>query len=151
MRLIRTFAFIAALGLPVAAQAQQTPSAEALPLSSRPVIDGRLDDEAWARLAPLSGFTQREPSEGQPVSQRTDVRVGYDGEALYIGAWLFDEDPSGIVVGQTLRDASLNDSDAFVVVLDTYLDRQNAFVFGTTPAGIEYDGQVAGEGVGGGA
>ena len=49
-----------------------------------------------------------------------------------------------------MRDASLNDSDAFVVVLDTYLDRQNGFVFGTTPAGIEYDGQVIGEGVGGG-
>jgi hypothetical protein len=110
-----------------------------------------LDDDAWSGLGPLAGFTQREPSEGQPVSQRTEVRVAFDGDALYIGAWLFDEDPSGIVVGQTLRDASLNDSDAFVVVLDTYLDRQNGFVFGTTPAGIEYDGQVAGEGVGGGA
>jgi hypothetical protein len=83
--------------------------------------------------------------EGETVSERTEVRILYDGEALYVGAWLFDREPSGIVVGRTLRDASLNDTDAFLVVLDTYLDRQNAFVFGTTPAGIEYDGQVANE------
>jgi hypothetical protein len=131
--------------------AQETPTTTATPVSTAPVIDGRLDDETWSTLAPLGGFTQREPTEGRPVSQRTEVRLAYDAEALYVGAWMFDEDPSGIVVGQTLRDASLNDSDAFVMVLDTYLDRQNGFVFATTPAGIEYDGQVAGEGVGGGA
>lgn len=74
----------------------------------------------------------------------------YDGEALYVGAWLFDSDPTSLVFGQTLRDASLDDADAFVLVLDTYHDRQNGFVFGTTPAGIEYDGQVANEGQGGG-
>ena len=93
---------------------------------------------------------QREPTEGRPVSERTEVRVTYDQEALYVGAWLFDRDPSAVVLGRTLRDASLSDSDAFVLVLDTYLDRQNAFVFGTTPAGIEYDGQVTNEGQGGG-
>ena len=135
---------------PALLQSQQAPRARASEIATPPVIDGRLDDEAWSGLAPLDGFTQREPTEGQPVSQPTEVRVGYDGAALYIGAWLFDDDPAGIVTGQTLRDASLDDSDAFVVVLDTYLDRQNALVFGTTPAGIEYDGQVTGEGVGGG-
>ena len=139
------------LGMPAVVGGQETPTARAAPVSSPPVIDGRLDDDAWTGLTPLTGFTQREPFEGRPVSQRTEVRIAFDGEALYIGASLFDVDPSGIVVGQTLRDASLDDSDAFVVVLDTYLDRQNGFVFGTTPAGIEYDGQVAGEGVGGGA
>ncbi len=69
---------------------------------------------------------------------------------MYVGAGMFDSDPSSLVVGQTLRDASVNDSDAFVMVIDTYLDRQNGFVFGTTPAGIEYDGQVSNEGQGGG-
>ena len=88
--------------------------------------------------------------EGQPVTQRTEVRVAYDGDALYVAAWLYDRDPSSMVFGQTLRDASLNDADAFVLVLDTYRDQQNGFVFGTTPAGIEYDGQVSGEGRGGG-
>ena len=153
MRPIRGIAvriMLAVLVAPALLHAQQSPLARASRVAAPPVIDGRLDDDAWSGLEPLEGFTQREPSEGQSVSQPTEVRVGHDDAALYIGAWLFDEDPSGIVTGQTLRDASLNDSDAFVVVLDTYLDRQNAFVFGTTPAGIEYDGQVTGEGVGGG-
>ena len=131
-------------------QTQQTPTASASAITSAPVIDGRLDDDAWAEGQVLTGFIQREPTEGRPVSERTEVRVAYDGEALYIGAWLFDSDPTSLVFGQTLRDASLNESDAFVLVLDTYLDRQNGFVFGTTPAGIEYDGQVANEGQGGG-
>ena len=131
-------------------QTQQTPTASASAITSAPVIDGRLDDDAWAEGQVLTGFIQREPTEGRPVSERTEVRVAYDEEALYIGAWLFDSDPTSLVFGQTLRDASLNESDAFVLVLDTYLDRQNGFVFGTTPAGIEYDGPVANEGQGGG-
>ncbi|MED5198909.1 MAG: DUF5916 domain-containing protein, partial [Gemmatimonadota bacterium] len=131
-------------------QAQQAPAASASAITSAPVIDGRLDDDSWAEAQILTGFIQREPSEGRPVSERTEVRITYDGEALYIGAWLFDSDPTSLVFGQTLRDASLNESDAFILVLDTYLDRQNGFVFGTTPAGIEYDGQVANEGQGGG-
>ena len=150
MRTIRYIAVITMLGMPALLRAQRSPNAQASEITARPVVDGWLNDDAWSGLEPLTGFTQREPSEGQPVSQRTEVRIVYDDAALYIGAWLFDEDPAGIVTGQTLRDASLNDSDAFVVVLDTYLDRQNGFVFATTPAGIEFDGQVIGEGVGGG-
>ena len=150
MRPLRHILLIGALTAPAGLHAQGPPSAQATAITTAPTIDGRLDEAVWGRLMPLAGFTQREPSEGQPVSQRTEVRVAYDDDALYIGASLFDDDVSSIVVGQTLRDASLNDSDAFVVVLDTYLDRQNGFVFGTTPAGIEYDGQLAGEGGGGG-
>ena len=130
--------------------AQEAPSAVAPTVLHAPIVDGRLDDPAWATVQSLTGFVQREPLEGTPVTQRTEVRVVTDGEALYVGAWLFDEDPSSIVYGQTRRDASLNDSDAFGLILDTYLDRQNGFVFATTPAGIEYDGQVTNEGQGGG-
>ncbi|MDH3271676.1 MAG: carbohydrate binding family 9 domain-containing protein [Gemmatimonadota bacterium] len=139
----------AIFGAPVSAQ--QTRAATATPIAgSTPQIDGRLNDRVWADAPALTGLVQREPQEGRPVSQRTEVRILTDAEALYVGAWLFDEDPSSIVLGQTLRDASLNDSDAFSLVLDTYLDRQNGFVFATTPAGIEYDGQVTNEGEGGG-
>ena len=150
MHCIFYIALVYALIVGADVQAQQTPAASASAITSAPVIDGRLDDDAWAEGQVLTGFVQREPTEGRPVSERTEVRVAYDEEALYIGAWLFDSDPTSLVFGQTLRDASLNESDAFVLVLDTYLDRQNGFVFGTTPAGIEYDGQVANEGQGGG-
>jgi hypothetical protein len=125
--------------------AQSVPSLRAVAVTEAPVIDGQFGDGPWMSDQLLAGFVQREPIEDTPVSQRTEVRILFDGEALYIGAWLFDEDPSGIVLGQTLRDASLNDADTFSLVLDTYRDRQNGFVFGTTPDGIEYDGQVTNE------
>ena len=119
--------------------------ASATAVVESPVIDGNLSESSWQDAQVLTGFVQQEPMDGEPGSERTEVRILYDSEALYVGAWLFDREPEGIVVGRTLRDASVSDTDAFVVLLDTYLDRQNAFVFGTTPAGIEYDGQVANE------
>lgn len=118
-------------------------------VNQAPVIDGRLDEGLWRRTTPVSGFVQREPVEGRPASERTEVRFVFDREAMYIGASMFDRDPRGLVLGETRRDATLDETDAFLVILDTFLDRQNGFVFATTPAGIEYDGQVTKEGQGG--
>ena len=128
------------------------PIGEAVPagVSDPPVIDGRLDDAAWARAAPMTGFTQREPQDGQPASERTEVRVVFDDEALYVGVWAFDSRPDAIVLGERIRDYQVEQSDNVILIFDTYKDEQNGFVFGTTPAGIEYDGQVANEGRGGG-
>jgi len=115
-----------------------------------PVIDGRLTDPAWAEATPITGFVQRELHEGAPVTERTEVRIITDGQALYVGAWLYDSDPAGIVPGERVRDGDISKSDYFGILLDTYHDRQNGFVFTTTPAGIEYDAQVVSEGEGGG-
>jgi hypothetical protein len=111
-----------------------------------PTIDGRLDDPVWLQAQPLTGFVQYEPVSGSPVSEHTEVRIVFDDDALYVGAWLLDEESNRIIVGERRRNANLNQSDAFLVVLDTYMDRQNGFVFGTNPGGIEYDGQVRGGG-----
>jgi len=124
--------------------------ARARAVATQPVVDGRLDDAAWRDAEPLAGFVQRELHEGEPVSERTEVRVLTDGEALYVGAWLYDRQVSGIVPGEKVRDVTLSNSDYFGIILDTYLDRQNGFVFATTPAGVEHDGQVVKEGEGGG-
>ncbi|MGH7477759.1 MAG: DUF5916 domain-containing protein, partial [Longimicrobiales bacterium] len=124
-------------------------SAVAAPTSAPPQIDGVPDEAVWQQAAPLDGFVQKEPFEGRPASEPTTVRILYDAEALYIAAWMHDRVPAGIVLGETRRDADLGDTDALLIILDTYLDRQNGFVFGTTPAGIEYDGQVTREGQGG--
>jgi hypothetical protein len=126
-----------------------SPVARAVRTSVAPVVDGRLDEGVWALAPVLDGFTQFEPFDGRPVSERTEVRILFDDRALYIGAWLYDSDPSGIVRGEARRDINLSEVDAFLVVLDTYRDRQNAFVFGTSPLGVEYDGQVTREGQGG--
>ncbi len=143
--------FLFALGaetLP-AQTVSEAPSAQAVRASGPIRIDGRLDDEAWTGAQVLAGFVQNTPREGAPASERTEVRILFDDEALYVGARLFDQDPRGILVGENRRDASLNETDAFLILLDTYRDGQNGFVFGTTPAGIEYDGQVTREGQGG--
>ena len=119
-------------------------------VSSPPRVDGRLDEAVWQSGQPFAGFIQRELREGDPVSERTEVRLLTDGTALYVGAWLFDRAPADIVPGEKVRDVTLSNSDYFALIVDTYLDRQNGFVFATTPAGIEHDGQVVREGEGGG-
>jgi hypothetical protein len=126
------------------------PVARAHVVTTAPAIDGKLDDGAWQGAEPFAGFVQRELQEGAPVTERTEVRILTDGVALYVGAWLYDREPSRIVPGEKVRDVELTNSDYFAIILDTYLDRQNGFVFATTPAAIEYDGQVVKEGEGGG-
>ncbi len=124
--------------------------ATAAEVTEAPAVDGRLDEAAWQQAQVMTGFTQREPLDGQPASERTEVRVVFDAEALYVGVWAFDSQPENITYGERIRDFEVTESDAIVFVLDTYNDDQNGFIFGTTPTGIEYDGQVANEGRGGG-
>ncbi len=126
------------------------PVARAHAVVTPPVMDGRLTDPAWLEATPVTGFVQRELHEGAPVTEHTEVRIVTDGQALYVGAWLYDSDPAGIVAGERVRDGDISKSDYFGILLDTYHDRQNGFVFTTTPAAIEYDAQVVNEGEGGG-
>jgi len=143
---------VAACLIPAAVAAQEGPTrnASATPTTQVPVVDGILDEGMWQSAPPLSGFVQRVPQDGGPASERTEVRVLFDSEAVYIGAWLFDSQAEGITPGEGIRDYDLEQSDAVLLIFDTFNDQQNAFVFGTNPAGIEYDGQVANSGSGGG-
>ena len=111
-----------------------------------PTIDGRVNDAAWERSTPYSNFTQQDPQEGAPASERTEVRVLIGRGNLYISVICFDATPSRIIAAQSRRDAALTNVDSIIIALDTFNDSQNAFVFGTNPLGIEYDGQVASEG-----
>lgn len=130
-----------------ATAAHARPTLRAHPLESAPVLDGRVvGDPAWQGAAPATGFSQVRPDEGRPATQRTEVFVGVTDEALYIGVVCYDDNPGGIIVAGSQRDASLTETDSFQVILDTFRDRQNGLVFGTNPAGVEYDGQVTREG-----
>lgn len=147
---------MAALSVP-AVQAQQLssesvrPSTTAVQLSTAPTIDGEvLNDGAWAEISPTSGFTQVRPNEGIPATQRTEVFVGFTEDTLYIGVMAYDDNPGAILVTDSRRDSALDDTDSFQVIIDGLLDRQNGYVFGTNPAGIEYDAQVINEGGQGG-
>lgn len=118
---------------------------------SAPVLDGDiLSDPVWQQARATSGFWQTTPDEGSSASQKTEIRIMYTADTLYIGAVCYDREPDKIIVSDSRRDASLEETDAISFILDTYHDKQNGFVFGTNPAGIEYDGQVSNEGEGGG-
>lgn len=134
----------------IASPAAGQTAASATRTATPPVIDGRPDEATWQSATALSGFIQREPMDGQPETERTEVRILYDEDAIYVAVWAFDSRAAQIVPGEAIRDYEVTDADAVIMVFDTYNDGQNGFVFGTTPAGIEYDGQVASAGSGGG-
>ena len=125
-------------------------SATARSVETPPLVDGDvLGDPAWVDVAPATGFVQTMPDEGQPASERTEVRVVFTEETIYFGIVCYDRDPTAIIVTDSRRDSSLSNSDSVQIILDTFLDQQNGFVFGTSPAGQEYDGQLVNEGAGG--
>jgi hypothetical protein len=125
------------------------PVGQAFTLDSTPVVDGDvLGDPAWEGVTPITGFIQSKPSSGLPATQRTEVFIGVSGSALHIGVVAYDTDPDAIIATDSRRDSSLEDTDSFSVLIDGLLDRQNGFVFGTNPAGVEFDGQVTREGTG---
>jgi hypothetical protein len=136
-----------ATGQEAAGGSALVPVARALKVTQAPSLDGRVaGDPAWQAVTPLTDFWQTAPDAGQPASERTEVRIAYTVEALYIGVTLFDRSAGGLTVSDSRRDSPLDDVDSFRILLDTYKDRQNGFVFATNPAALEYDGQVIGEG-----
>jgi hypothetical protein len=112
-------------------------------------LDGNVaEDPVWKTVPPLTDFWQTAPDAGHPASERTEVRVIYTTEAIYFGVVLLDRNPGGLTVAESRRDSPLDDTDSFRIILDTFHDGQNAFVFGTNPTALEYDGQVTNEGQG---
>jgi hypothetical protein len=144
-------ALISSALLPAAASAQNDNrrSFPAVRVETAPVLDGEVrNDPAWQAITPTGGLTQTTPDEGQPASQRTEVRVVYTDDDIYFSFICHDDDPATIVVSGTRRDTSLAEQDSLLFILDTYRDEQNGFVFGTNPAGLQYDGQLSKAGQG---
>ena len=149
-----------ALGsLPLVAQGSAPIDAVASPrtaerrreIVARPVngairLDGVLDEEVWTRARGASDFVQSEPREGQPASESTEVFVAFDGENLYVAAFMHDVDPAHELVNDIRKDFREQDQDDFEVILDTFRDRRNGYVFITNPAGGRADRQTANEG-----
>ena len=119
---------------------------QAAQVTSPIVVDGALDEEVWSRAVPAIDFIQSDPQEGQPATELTEVRIAYDADYLYIGAICRDSDPSAIVVNEIRKDFAGRDQDTFEVLLDTFADRRNGFVFSTNSAGAKADTQMANEG-----
>ena len=129
------------LGMPVSAAQPTTtsvgvPAFEARRAPQSPTVDGDLGEAVWQTAVEISGFTQRDPDEGKPATERTVVKVVYDDEAIYFGAQLDDSAPVTSRLGR--RDASL-ESDWFRVYLDPHDDHRTGSSFWVNPANVQTD------------
>ena len=113
--------------------------------STQPLrIDGKLDDSAWLAAPVATGFIQNFPKAGTQASAPTEVRVLYDDDAIYVGAYLYD-DPALIRKQLTARDGEQQtDVDYFAIFLDTYNDQQNGFQFLVTSENVQTDAKLEG-------
>jgi len=109
------------------------------------VVDGNVES-AWEQSPAATGFLQKEPREGEAATERTEFRVLYDATTLYIAVQNFDSNPAGIIANERRRDGNLGGDDTVSIVLDTFHDHRNAFLFRTNPLGTQYDAQVTDEG-----
>ena len=107
-----------------------------------PIIDGYASDEIWSKGEPITTFIQREPFTGEPLSEKTEVFIGYDEHNLYM-AFRCYTDPANITAKELARDVSLKYDDRVQIILDTYLDRRNAYWFQVGPRGSIGDAIVS--------
>jgi hypothetical protein len=147
------------LSAPVAAGAQQReappPSPElrrgpdvvtrAVRTATPPHIDGVLDEALWDGIEPVSGFRQRWPVDGAPASERTEVRIAYDDQALYFGLVMFDSEPHRIMRSILHREGRIDKDDRVIIALDTYHDRRSAYIFELNPFGTQGDARFTNE------
>ncbi len=131
------------LVLPALAGAQAgVPAVRAGTLPAAIAIDGRLDEPAWATAEAVGGFLQTDPSEGEPASAATVVRVLAGSKALVIGIVCDEPEPARMVSFSVRRDASLNNEDHVRIVLGPFLDGRSGYVFAVNPSGARYDGVI---------
>src|SRR5881409_4305626 len=143
----RTSVLLVVLGLvagllPLAAQnihSTPPPLVRAVPLEGEIKLDGRLDEPVWRTAPAATDFRQAQPREGQPATQRTEVRFAFDAAAIYVGARMFDDQGArGVRTRLVRRDADMN-ADYLEVIFDTYHDHIGRLFFMVNPSGVRYD------------
>ncbi len=153
MQLIKPTLFICGCALSLHAQvgrktsfAQPLPIAQAVRVEHPPRLDGTIDDPVWQQAAPITQFRQREPYEGQPATEKTEVRMVYTRDEIYFGISCFDSASSkGAVATQLRRDVTQELDDYFEIVIDSRHDRRNAYVFQVNPLGTQRDALITDE------
>ncbi len=153
MRTLLRFMLFGAVAIPAFAQdppPPDPPGASHPPVhavrTDRPVsVDGLLNEDVWKNGEAISSFTQRDPDQGLPPRQRTEVRLAFDDDAVYVGARLYDTAPDSVVARLARRDNSAG-SDAFGVMFDPYRDKRTGYYFMVTAAGVLLDGILMNDG-----
>ena len=128
----------------------QSKTLQAVNLQQAPKLDGKLDDAVWQNIPEATNFIINQPEFGKPASQKTTVKIIYTDDALYIGAYMYD-DPKLVRTQLTSRDVfQFQDVDNFGVSIDTYNDKQNAFQFVITAVNVQNDIRISAANNGGG-
>ncbi|MGC4083078.1 MAG: carbohydrate binding family 9 domain-containing protein, partial [Vicinamibacterales bacterium] len=128
--------------------AQGRATVRAIKLTAPLDVDGRLDDEVYASTSSISDFIQQVPREGAKATERTEAWVMFDQDMLYVAARCWDTaSPDKWVANELRRDTNqLRQNDTFGVILDTFYDRRNGYLFYTNPLGARADQAVTDEG-----
>ncbi len=110
------------------------------------MLDGNLDEAIWRRVPAISEFLQRDPKEGEPATEKTEVKIIYTNTAIYFGVVCYDSEPEKIIARERARDDLLTTDDTFEIILDTFHNRKDGFLFRTNPLGTKYDSWITEEG-----
>lgn len=128
-----------ATAVPQAVEGRGRPEVVPPRIDATVVVDGVLDEPAWAEAVRLTGFSQLEPVDGRPAAERTEVLVWFSPDAIHFGIVAYDSEPGSIRATNADRDA-IGGEDHVVIYLDTFHDRRRAYVFAVNPLGVQQDG-----------
>ena len=138
------FAAALAAASPEAVESQEW-VAVAQPIENAPSIDGILDEPFWSDIPPVTGFQQRDPVDGAPATERTEVRIAYTPTALYLGMKMFDSEPDQILGNILQRGGWIDKDDNVLIAIDTYDDDRNAYLFEVGSLGTQDDALISDE------
>jgi hypothetical protein len=125
------------------------PVAYATKADHQPKLDGSLDDPMWLTAKPITDFRQREPNEGEPATERTEVRILYTRREIFFGITCFESEPGNLMATELRRDVSQGFDDHIEIVIDSAHDRRNAYAFQINALGTQRDGLIIEENGGG--
>jgi hypothetical protein len=114
------------------------------------VLDGAPDEPAWQKAVPATNFLQRDPENGAPATERTEVRVVFDRDRIILGVTCFDSEPARLLGNQMQRDQSFEADDRFMFSIDPFFDGRTGYFFEINPSGAMGDGLITSPTGGGG-
>ena len=130
--------------LPLGATAQSADAALTKRITAQRIdgravdVNGDLDEPVWRKGRFTSDFLQKEPVQGAPPTDVTEVAVLYDDAAVYIGARLYCKDPAALQMHLDRHD-NQGPTEQFIVTIDTYHDKRTAYGFGVNTSGVRFD------------
>lgn len=126
--------------------AEERKAARTVPTDAAIRVDGRLDEPAWRAAPVITSFLQKDPREGEPATEQTEIRILYTKRSLLFAIRCHDSEPSRILATELRRDNEFVNDDSISIVLDTLHDNRSGYLFRTNPLGTQYDALVTDEG-----